>query len=111
MAIYTKLITVHNLTIYFAIFQIDSKVIPAEDHTNLSHSLPELGDRIALFTFCERSQPLKDRASKRTFTVLNRLREKLKLISSNSNATDPSSESDGSMDCVRTRVATGQLAC
>ena len=51
--------------------------------------------RESLATFCERNTPLKDHASKRKSSVLKRLRKKLKL---KSNITDPSSDSDGSLD-------------
>ena len=64
--------------------------------TNGLNAAPQkFGDRTALSTFCESNTPLKDHASKRKLIVLNQLGKKLKL---KSNITDPSSDSDGSLD-------------
>ena len=87
------------------ILQIGCAIVPMMDHDNLSHYLQKFGDRIALFTFCERNKPRKDHASKRKSSVLDRLRKKLKL---KSNIADPSSDSDGSLDTnsVRSKLTT-----
>lgn len=60
------------------ILQIDRTVIAVMGHADLAKYLPKFGDRIALINFCERNN-MVNRASKRKSSVLNRLREKLKL--------------------------------